>query len=263
MPKTKAARAAPATSERLSLTIEELAQRTGFSVRNIRAYQTSRMLPKPKLRGRLGLYDEHHIARLELIRDMRGHGFGLEAIGQILNRAGDVSWQEISLMTRSLTQGFFTVEEPVVRPLSSLGAKWGRQATAQLRSRARKVGLYRDLPKEPGQPEEIEILSPSLDRIGEQLALLGIPMSTVLDLEESLVKHSRAIARVYVNLLFLRLWRAHGGSGGKGGSHPSRELKTIFEQLRPLAISSLSAAFPVILQQEFDIAFKRAVKRAR
>lgn len=263
MSKAKSARAAAATSEQLSLTIEELAGRTGFSVRNIRAYQTSGMLSKPRLRGRLGLYDEQHVARLELIRDMRGHGFGLEAISQILDRAPDVSWQELSLVTRSLTQGFFTVEEPVVRPASSLGAKWGRQATAQLRSRARQVGLYRDLPKKPGQTDEIEILSPSLDRIGEQLALLEIPMNTVLDLEEALIKHSRAIARVYVNQLFLRLWRTHGEGAGKAGSHASSELKTIFERLRPLAIGSLSAAFPVILQQEFDIAFKRAVKKAR
>lgn len=263
MTKAKTARAGSARREALSITVEELAHRTGVSVRNIRAYQARGLLPAPTLRGRLGLYDQEHLGRLELIRDLRSQKFGLEAIGEIFERAPEASWQELAVMARSLTQHFFTVEEPVIRPVDSLGARWGSQATAQLRSRARKLGLYRSLPKVPGQPEQIEMLCPSLDRIGEQLALLGIPMETVLDLEEALIKHSRVIATTYVELLFLRLWHACDDSVGKTGRPAAGELNSVFERLRPLAIGSLSAAFPVILQQEFDRAFKSGIKKGR
>lgn len=259
MPKPKPDTPSVASDAALPITIEELARRTGVSVRNIRAYQTGRLLAPPQLKGRLGLYGAEHIERLETIRDLRSQGFGLGAIRQVFERVPAESWGDLTATTRSLTQGFFTMEEPLVRPAASLGAKWGRQATPQLRARARQVGLYRSRPKEKGKDEEIEILSPSLDRIGEQLALLGIPMDTVLDLEESLIRHSRAIARSYTEHLFLAAWRAHGGH--QTAADASTALKTVFERLRPLAIGSLSAAFPVILQQEFDAAFRREFKK--
>ena len=53
------------------MTVEELASRTGVSVRNIRAYQTAGLMPPPRLQGRLGLYDPEHQGKLELIRDLR------------------------------------------------------------------------------------------------------------------------------------------------------------------------------------------------
>lgn len=249
----------PNAAEEPELTVDELARETGVSVRNIRAYQTAGLLAPPRLRGRLGLYGREHVVRLETIRELRGQGFGLDAIRQVFERVPEDSWRDLTAATRSLTQGFFIMEDPLVRPAASLGSKWGRQATPQLRARARQVGLYRDRPKEKGKVEEIEILSPSLDRIGEQLALLGIPMETVLDLEEALIRHSRSIARSYVERLFLAAWRAHGGHQSTGDA--SAELRTVFERLRPLAIGSLSAAFPVILQQEFDAAFKREFKK--
>ena len=36
-------------------------------------------------------------------------------------------------------------------------------------------------------------------------------------------------------------------------------MKALFERLRPLAIGSISAAFPVVLQQEFD----RSIQKQR
>ncbi|MGH3911012.1 MAG: MerR family transcriptional regulator, partial [Pseudonocardiaceae bacterium] len=57
------------------LTIVELAERTGISVRTIRFYAGMDLIPPPQVRGRLGLYDERHVARLELVRDLQGLGF--------------------------------------------------------------------------------------------------------------------------------------------------------------------------------------------
>jgi MerR HTH family regulatory protein len=52
------------------MTIRELAERTGMTVRNIRAHQTRGLLPPPVVRGRTGYYDEEHVARIELTREM-------------------------------------------------------------------------------------------------------------------------------------------------------------------------------------------------
>ncbi len=71
-------------SEAHYMTIEELADYIGMSVRNIRAYNSAGMLPPITLRGRLGLYGTEHTARLEVIRSLREQGFGLERIKQIL-----------------------------------------------------------------------------------------------------------------------------------------------------------------------------------
>src|SRR4051794_34695752 len=56
------------TSGAADLTIDELAQRTGMTVRNIRAHQSRGLLPPPEVRGRTGFYGPDHVARIELIQ---------------------------------------------------------------------------------------------------------------------------------------------------------------------------------------------------
>ena len=56
------------------LTIDELAQRTGMTVRNIRAHQSRGLLPPPEVRGRTGYYGPDHVARIDLIQDLRRTG---------------------------------------------------------------------------------------------------------------------------------------------------------------------------------------------
>src|SRR5213592_3990268 len=66
------------------LTIDALAQRTGMTVRNIRAHQSRGLLPPPEIEGRTGFYGPDHIARIELISEMQAAGFNLAAIKRLL-----------------------------------------------------------------------------------------------------------------------------------------------------------------------------------
>src|SRR2546428_10531477 len=66
------------------LTIDELAHRTGMTVRNIRAHQSRGLLPPPEVRARTGYYGTEHVARIELIRELQGEGFNLESIRRLL-----------------------------------------------------------------------------------------------------------------------------------------------------------------------------------
>jgi len=62
------------------LTLDELTERTGVSARNVRFYASRGLVPSPIRRGRSGYYGADHVARLELVRELQGHGFTLSAI---------------------------------------------------------------------------------------------------------------------------------------------------------------------------------------
>src|ERR1700733_12753611 len=65
------------------LTIDELARASGTKVSTIRLYQQRGLLPPPAIDGRVGYYDERHLARLRLVADLRGRGFSLAAIREL------------------------------------------------------------------------------------------------------------------------------------------------------------------------------------
>lgn len=255
-----AATPAPATSE---LTVDALSERTGVSVRNIRAYQTAGLMPSPRLQGRVAFYDAEHQGKLELIRDLRQQGFRLDTIRTMLVDTPGGAWSEYALISGLFSTTFFTVEKPLRKAISEMASHWATPATPAQKARLSENGLYR-----PIGPDEVEMLSPALERIGIQLAELDVPLDTVLDLQDELIRHSRAIAKVYVEQLFMTLVKnlAQNQEKRPPGSPPDASLvetmKALFERLRPLAIGSVSAAFPVILQQEFDRAVHKALKKA-
>ncbi|WP_433557802.1 MerR family transcriptional regulator [Pseudonocardia xinjiangensis] len=78
--------ASPAPDQGDLMTIDQLAERTGITVRNIRFYAGRGLLPPPQLRGRTGLYGEDHLARLELVSELSALGFTLSAIETHLER---------------------------------------------------------------------------------------------------------------------------------------------------------------------------------
>ena len=96
---------APATSSGTDdLTIDQLAARTGTTVRTIRFYAQRGLLPAPTLRGRTGLYGPGHIARLELVSELTALGFTLAAVEAQLERLpADVGGDELALQRALLT----------------------------------------------------------------------------------------------------------------------------------------------------------------
>lgn len=251
-------------------TVEALSERTGVSVRNIRAYQTAGLMLPPRLQGRTALYNAEHLGKLELIRDLRKQGFKLDAIKDMLTGTPDGAWTEYSLVSHLFSTTFFTVEQPQRKALSEMAAHWAQPATQQQKDRLSENGLYRRI-----GPDEVEMLSPALERIGIQLAELDVPLDTVLDLQDELIHHSRAIARAYVEQLFIAMVRTvtenHARRSASAEAHIpgaadlqlAEAIKALFERLRPLAIGSVSAAFPVVLQQEFDRAIQMQCDQAR
>jgi DNA-binding transcriptional MerR regulator len=55
----------------MEMRIDDLAERAGVPTRTIRYYTQQGLLPSPRLRGRVGFYDEGHVDRLRLIKELQ------------------------------------------------------------------------------------------------------------------------------------------------------------------------------------------------
>ena len=95
------------------MTIRELAERTGMTVRNIRAHQTRGLLPPPVVRGRTGYYNGEHLARIELTRQMQADGLNLEAVRRVLE-SSDGAAGEIVDFAHALRAPFTEEEAPEI-----------------------------------------------------------------------------------------------------------------------------------------------------
>src|SRR3954451_11066199 len=96
-----------------ALTIDELAQRTGMTVRNLRAHQSRGLLPPPAVRSRTGYYGPEHVARVELIRELQSEGFTLESIRRLVSDTAGSS-REVLRFTRMLREPFEDEEPQIV-----------------------------------------------------------------------------------------------------------------------------------------------------
>ncbi len=238
------------------VTIDELARRTGVTTRNIRAYQAGGLLPPPARSGRVGLYNDDHRARLEVIRDLRARGLGLETIATVLDRAPESSREDLSAFARAMTSALFLhAERPTVMTADEFVTTWGEQLTPETIERVLRIGLYRRI-----DDERFEVLSPTIEQYGRELAKLDIPLTVVLDLSENLLEHARAIARSYVAVLIDYVLRP---LLARSGSVRYAEFDEIAKRLRPLASGSVSAVFPVALQRELDSALAALTKETR
>ena len=224
--------------------------------RNIRAYQAGGLLPPPERHGRVGLYNDEHRARLEVIRDLRARGLGLGTIATVLDRAPGGSRADLSAFAQAMTSSLFlSAERPTVMTADEFYQTWGEQLTAQTIERVLRIGLYRRI-----DDEKYEVLSPTIEQYGRELAQLDIPLTVVLDLSENLLEHARAIARSYVQVLIDYVLRP---LLSQHGNVRFADFDAIAKRLRPLASGSVSAVFPVALQRELDIALATLTKETR
>src|SRR5947209_15501311 len=111
------------TDQADSLTIGELAQRTGMTVRNIRAHQSRGLLPPPEIRGRTGYYGPEHVARLELIGEMQADGFNLQAIKRLVEGSNGAVEQVLDFRRALMTP--FEEEEPEFVTQDEIEERWG------------------------------------------------------------------------------------------------------------------------------------------
>jgi len=235
------------------LTIDELARRSGMTVRNIRAHQSRGLLPPPQVRGRTGFYGPDHESRIGLIRELQADGYKLEAIGRLLESAGGSS-EEVLRFTRAVKAPFEN-ETPQIVTGEELAERWGAgDAAPQLLRKAEKLGILRQLPD--GKFEE---LSPRLGQASAELAALGIPAEAALEVAADLRKHSDAVAQTFLSLFMRQVWKPFEDQG-----RPDRDLPAVrqaVERLRPLASDALLAMFQLVMTDVVEDRLGREVER--
>jgi len=237
------------------MTIRELAERTGMTVRNIRAHQTRGLLPPPVVRGRTGYYNEEHVARIELTREMQADGLNLEAIRRVLE-AGDGSATEIVDFTRALRVPFED-ETPEIVGVDELAALWGTGGAPDpaLLKRAEKLGILRSLPD-----DRVEVISPRLNRAAIALAELGVGPEGALATAEKLRRHADGVARTFVDLFVKEIWEPFDRAGRPEGDWP--KVREALDRMRPLAADALLSVFQIAMGEAVERASDRTLRMA-
>jgi len=235
-----------------SMTIDELAHRTGMTVRNIRAHQSRGLVPPPEVRGRTGYYGDEHVARIELIKELQADGFNLEAIRRLLESAGGSS-AEVLDFSRTL-RAPFEDEQPEILSADEMAERWGGPLDPALMARSEKLGLLRDLGE-----GRFEILSPRIQRAGVELAALGVSPDTALDVAAKLRTHARGVARVFIELFMDSVWKPFNQAGRPEEEWP--KVREALERLRPLASEALLAIFQQVMSEAVEEAAGRELQR--
>lgn len=235
------------------MTISELAEQSGMTIRNIRAHQTRGLLPPPTVRGRTGYYTDEHLARVALIREMQADGLNLEAIRRVLD-SGDGSAAAIFDFTRALRVPF-EAEAPEIFSAEELAAIWGRDVDPKLTERAEELGIMRALPD-----GRVEVISPRLVRAGAELAELGIGPEGAIATAEKLRRHGDGAARAFVELFVKEIWEPFDEAGRPQRDWP--RMSEALERLRPLAAGVLLAIFQIAMGEAIAKQSERMLKLA-
>jgi DNA-binding transcriptional MerR regulator len=236
------------------LTIDQLAQASGLTVRNVRSYQSRGLIGPPQVQGRTGYYGAEHLARLQLIREMQAQGFNLAAIAHLLEQASGSS-EEVLGFTRSLMTPFET-ETPEIVEREDLLARLGGNVREELIAKAEKLGLVI-----PITDDSFEVPSPILLTAGEQLVALGVPLDAALDMMGRLRRDTQRIAQTFVQIFLEHIWKPFDDAGRPESDWP--QVRAALDQLRPLASQALTAAFGPTMSNAVEVAFGKEIVRGR
>jgi DNA-binding transcriptional MerR regulator len=160
-------------AEVVELTVDELARRAHLPVRTIREYQTQRLLPAPRRRGRIGVYGQAHLDRLAAIGRLQRRGYSLAAIKDLLG-AGEGGGLAALL---GVELGAAALDEmPLRLTRTQLRSRVPGLSAATL-EHARAVGLF-----QPDGAQHVLVRSPALLALVAHAVSAGVPPDGVLDL---------------------------------------------------------------------------------
>jgi DNA-binding transcriptional MerR regulator len=236
------------------MTIGELARRTGMTIRNIRAHQTRGLLPPPEVHGRTGYYNEDHVARIELTREMQAEGLNLEAIRLVLE-GSEGSSREMVDFARAV-RAPFEDETPEIFDTDELAAAWGvDRFDEKLLARGEKMGALRQLPE-----GKIEVISPRLQGAGSALIELGVSPQAAVEVAEQLRRYSEKVSRTFVELFVHEIWEPFDKAGRPEEDWP--KVREALDRMRPLASDALLAMFQITMGEATEKAGERTLRDA-
>lgn len=205
------------------MTIEQLSLKSGVTTRNIRAYQSRGLLPPPTTRGRIGYYNEGHLARLQLISSMQERGFSLAAIAELLS-----AWEQ----GRGLREVIGFETEPA--------ATWGNKQHLYTLDELREL-FDSELPDQEfldgavslgvleKRDDRYAVDHPEALRMAVEALRAGIPPEVVLEEAAEAMKAARGVAERLANVYMTYIWEPFAQSG-----MPAERLDEVTADLRRL-----------------------------
>jgi DNA-binding transcriptional MerR regulator len=232
------------------LSLEELTTRVGVSVRNIRFYTTRGLVPPPIRRGRSGYYSADHVARLELVRELQGHGFTLSAIEKYLARVPDSASPEDIALHRAMLAPWMS-QTPVEMTHAELEQRAARRLTDDDVATLAALGIVHESRGGEGPGSEASGAGGGRHRVDlAQLSIglgmldLGFPPEAALAAKEVYVRHGRAIAQELNELFRTMVWPVY-----KETETSREKLRGVVDRLKPLSIASLVAAYEAAMDE--------------
>ncbi|HET6951204.1 MAG TPA: MerR family transcriptional regulator [Acidimicrobiales bacterium] len=237
-------------------TVTEVARLTGTTVRTIRWYQSEGLLPAPRRVGRVAVYDDEHVARLESIRELQSHGLTLTAIRRLLDRVPNgAAMTALAFVTAAVAH---SGEEPEI-----LGAGEGMA----------RLKLADDDEVDAALLEELEVIrvlddgrwqivAPAAFNAAAEMAAYGIPIHRSVAIARVMHRHTRAISRAVVEMFVQHMVRPNVPPAGNDPEAWST-LEQAVERLRPLATASVAEFFDAALARESELATERELEPRR
>lgn len=221
--------AAPTRAD--EFTIDELAARTGMTVRTVRFYATEGLLPPPERRGRVAYYGAAHRMRLDLIRTLQDHGYTLAAIERVLARVPvDAAPAEYAVQSAVLAP--WLPEPPEEYDRAGLERRVGRRITDEELGYLEQVGAL-----ERVGDDAFRTSSAVLGHAVE-LMQLPVPTSVLHDSAAIIEEHATAVAEGLTEVFVRAVWGPY-----QRGELDHEQVVAMLSRLRPLAVQGLVSAF--------------------
>ncbi|WP_078849380.1 MerR family transcriptional regulator [Streptomyces sp. NRRL F-5126] len=170
--------------------VEELAEAARLPVRTVRYYRERGLLPPPRREGRIGWYDEHHLARLRTIAALLERGHTLNGIADLATALE--SGREISDVLGVAAP----TEETLVRLTpEELADYFESEATPENLSQALAIGYLAT------DGDNLVHMSRRLLDASSALVHRGVPLSAVLAAGREVRAHADALAALFAGLL--------------------------------------------------------------
>jgi len=168
-------------------TVDELAARTGTTVRMLRFYRERGLLPPPQRRGRVAYYGANHRMCVDLVRQLQDHGYTLSAISQVMaNLPEDASATDFAVRASLLAPWHVAESEEVDR--AGLEHRAGRSLTDADIEVLSRVGAVESLDGGRFRVEST-VLGSAVDVLAMEL-----PVDLMIGAAESVQAHASALA---------------------------------------------------------------------
>jgi DNA-binding transcriptional MerR regulator len=220
----------PGISDGEEFTIDELAARTGMTVRTLRFYATQGLLPPPRRTGRIALYGAQHRMRVDLIRTLQEHGYTLAAIEKVLARiSAQAPPAEFALHSAVLAP--WLPDRPEELDRSALERRIGRRVTDE------EVGSLAELGVVEIADDTFRV-APGLLGHAVELLALPVPARVLHDSARVIAEHATAVADGLTEIFIEAVWGPY-----QRGELDSEQVVAMLARLRPLAVQGLVSAF--------------------